>query len=963
MDSQEDGLPGDAVYSILQSSDGFIWLVCNGGLARYDGISTRIYGSENTSYQGSTLYEMHEDSRGNYWLPTIGEGLVKFQDGDFTHYGKDQGLNSDIIKALAISHGDTVWIGTYGAGIQAFYGDTVVATYTTQNGLINNQVWRMIVDDQNRLWVGTNGGISILENGSFTNFTAKNGLPYNVIRGLTQMENGDVWVGTDKEGVVVFKNDKPTTYYNTDNGLNNDFPQYFAQNPADGSIWIANHGNGIDRFYNGTFEAMTAADGLVSDLSTFITFSKEGLAFIGSEAGVSILKKRKIDVVDEAQGLSEEFLINVNEDSSGTVWVGTEGKGFNYKTENGWGVIEYPTKLTNGYASGGAVDRDGNIWFNTKGTGTVKIEDYKIAASYSTENGLLADFARGLAFDQNNNAWIGTNDGVNVVHQNGEIESFTTENGLPHNFVMTAISASDGSIWVGTFGGGAARFKDGHISVFDTSNGLLTNKVYVLMEDSRGHIWMSGSYGGLSLFDGIEITNFTPEDGLPTPGFNALAEDDFGNLWLGDGGGIYKIKMQDLYDVKEGKSAFIPSVHYTTEDGFPSQTLDVGYSSTAIKQSNGDILFATNDGIAVIHPQKLSEPAPVISTYIDQIAVNGIPKNPDLPITIQPENNSLEITYSAFNFSAPSKTKFRVKLSGINNDWVQMGQRKTVYYDFLPDGEYTFQVAATNADGQWKSEVAELQFQVLPPFYKTWWFMGILILSFGGIIAGAVRIRYRIKVNKLNRELAVKQKLEKERERISRDLHDNVGSQITNLITGLEISNLHIKKNEKDQAISLLESLDADARSAMTELRETIWLLDQKKVKISTFETHLKGFIKRQNYALNGLKIHFESHLSNDNELEPTQSLHLLRIIQESLNNCRKYACATHFKITTIQKNGSIKIHLKDDGKGMNTDKCIGKGNGLKNIQRRVKEMDGALQIKSIPGKGTEIIISIPIIP
>ena len=145
-------------------------------------------------------------------------------------------------------------------------------------------------------------------------------------------------------------------------------------------------------------------------------------------------------------------------------------------------------------------------------------------------------------------------------------------------------------------------------------------------------------------------------------------------------------------------------------------------------------------------------------------------------------------------FLAPNKTDFRVQLVGIDENWVNVEDRKTTYYDYLPDGDYTFIVSAIGPDGQWSDRTASISFTVLPPFYKTWWFMSLGLLGFIAIGAGGVQIRSNMKLQKLNRELETQQKIQKERERISRELHDNVGSQITNLITGIEISNLHVKK-------------------------------------------------------------------------------------------------------------------------------------------------------------------------
>lgn len=959
----DHSFPPQAVYDAIQTDDGFIWLACATGLFRYDGISTKSYHAGNTSYGGNTLYEIHQDSEGNLWLPTLGEGIVKFVDGDFIHFGEEHGLPSNLYKSMAITSGDTLWLGSYGAGIQAFNGDSVIASYSTSDGLVHDQIWKMMVDSKNRLWIGTNDGLSIFENGRFTNFTTKNGLPYNVIRGLKEMDNGEVWVGTEREGIVIFEGKEIKEYYGPDSGINDLESLDFNQNPDDGSIWIAHYGNGIDRYDNGEFEQFSTEDGLVSGLVTFIYFTDNGMAVIGTESGVSILHKRKIDAIDTNQGLTENILTNVNQDSNGVIWAGTYGQGFNYFREGQWEAVEYPPELTNGYASGAVADEDGSIWFNTQGTGIVKIQDFKITEHYTVDDGLLTGFVRGITIADDGKLWVGTNEGVNVI-ENGEItESYTTENGLSNNFILSAITAKDSSIWMSSFGGGLMQFKDGNINVFDTTNGLLTNQVFTVMEDTDGNIWSSGSFGGLSYYDGVDITSFYLEDGLPIESFSALSEDDFGNLWLGSGGSIFRVRFQDITDYENGLIPSIPFYQYGKEDGVPSNNLEIGFTSTVTKTRSGEILFATNDGIAVIPTSKMPTAAPASQPYIDSFLINGEPTSltANDPIIVKPANNRIELSYSAINFTAPSKTNFRIKLEGIDEDWVPMEKRRTVYYDFLPDDEYTFSVQASNSDGLWFSETASVSFQVLPPFYKTWWFIGGCLILFGAAVAGSVRIRYRIKMNELNHEILLQQKIQSERERISKDLHDNVGSQITNLITGLEISNLHIRKNQKDEAISLLSDLDNDARGAMTELRETIWLLDQDKVLFREFKKHLSGYLERKIYSHDEFDITIKSEVPGYLELEPSQSLHLLRILQESINNCRKYAQAETCSIHFVAEGEQLKVTISDNGIGFDLDKVQTNGYGLSNIRKRVNEMRGTCKIISEPKKGTTLSIKIPI--
>lgn len=175
-------------------------------------------------------------------------------------------------------------------------------------------------------------------------------------------------------------------------------------------------------------ETLDEEKGLLSNYTTFVGFSEDGTAYIGHETGMSVLTERNVQTFDDqVDGIFQNAMVTVNQTSDGTTWLGTDGNGFSYQTNNAWTAIEYPPILTNGYASTSAIDPDGNIWFSTQGSSVVKIEDFKISKRISTDDGLINDFARGMDFDKNGDLWLGTNQGVNIIRNDGvEIESFTT---------------------------------------------------------------------------------------------------------------------------------------------------------------------------------------------------------------------------------------------------------------------------------------------------------------------------------------------------------------------------------------------------------------------------------------------------------------------------------------------------------------------------------------------------------
>lgn len=950
----KEGMLSDEVYYAYEDSNGFIWVANINGLLRYDGISLKNFPKGNA---GGSFYEIIVDSKGSFWIPAINGGLYNFNGDSLKSFKKTTESIGGFPKTATIIENDTLIVGLYGEGLAYFHHGEFIKIYGEKDGLVSNEIWKIIPDLDGRIWIGTNGGLSVLENGVFKNFNTENALPNEKIRGLTVMSNADVWVGTDGGGIVIFRNDQPFKYLTPKDGLSGNFPQYFAENSIDGSIWIADHGKGLDRYKDGKFENISSKDGLVSDYLTFVGFSKDGTAYIGSEIGLSVIVKNTLKVIDErADGIENPSVVSISESGDSTIWLGSDGKGFIYWKNQKWNTLEDPSNLTNGYAAGTATDKSGNIWFTTQGTGIVKIVDFKIQKHLSVKHGLLNNFARCIAFDNQNRLWLGTNKGINVLNSNLEFEkTYTKENGLPNEFCISMISDKSGGIWYGSLTGGAVYFYDDAFTVFDTSNGLGDQQVFSFLEHSNGNIYIGTAGNNISVYDGISLKNYNANHGIPFSSITGMAEDDEGSIWSGTKNGIYKFDPDDL---NENHNFLFK--RYTTEDGMPSLNLETGYNATVARISTGEILFASLKGVTVVNPATSTISTESFFPYIDDFTVDG--KNIDIkkPLKLTPKDKKIEISYSALNIQSPQKTAFRIKLDGIDKDWAYVGVRRTAYFDYLPNGEYRFHVSAIVPDGQWSNKIANISFMVLPPFYKTWWFYTLSIFAFGGLIVGAMQIRSNAKMKALNRELQYQQKLHVEKERISRDLHDNVGSQITNLITGIEISNLHMKNNQQQKAVEVLSTLDIDARNTMSNLRETIWLMDKEVVEFHGFIEHLKSYFKRQHHYLNDLNIELYYDLEQNYSLIPTHSLNLTRIIQEALNNTRKYAQASKFEINFAAQGGRFVITIKDDGKGMNVEEILGSsdGNGLKNMKSRAEDIGGTFNIQSAIDKGTVITIT-----
>lgn len=953
---REDGLFRDEVYDTYQDSSGFIWIANYSFLFKYDGL--RLLNFNQHSNDIGNAQQLLENKKGELLILSVEDGIItKKKDSLIT-----KRINSEIefnkLTSVAFSKGDSMFVSSYGNGVSITYEDTVVATLNMDNGLIGNNVYKVIVDSKNRAWIATSMGLSVFENGKIRNISDEEGLPEYSVRTIIETSDQEIWVGTEKKGIIVFKDYEPIKYLTTNNGMSDNAVFELEENPIDSSIWIGFSNQGLDRFKNDRFDHLNEDYGLLSNHITSIRFDNQGNGYVGTEYGLSILMPRIVDVIDESTKnfpLVETF--SVDQDSTGKIYVGTISGGLMVYENGVWENIRFSSESTSESVSVIKIsDKDYN-YVVTSEHGLVKYKNEEVIAELSQSSGLTSNYIVCLEEDKDKNLWVGTWDGFNIIDKEWNItDTLTINDPVPGEECLNMISDSEGDIWIATTNNGLFEMRGREVlSHYNTSNGLLSNRVYGLAVDSNNDIWAASLEKGFYRISNGVLTTYP---GLPD-NFVSITEDDFGNFWFSSNGFLGHVKKADLYKYETGDIENIPFQKYTEDDGFPSSRVTFGNSSLTKKISSGEILITTKKGLVVVNPQKTNLANESFFPYLESFLIDEKKVSIEEPIILRSDQKKIEISYSALNIRAPKKTEFRVRLEGIDEDWNYVGDRTTMYYDYLPNGKYTLEVSAIDPSGVWSNKTDSISFTVLPPFYKTWWFISLCLLGFVTLSAGGVQIRSNLKLKELNQKLLTKQRIQEERERISRDLHDNVGSQISNLITGIEISNLHVQKNQQDQALSLLGNLDSDARSAMTDLRETIWLLDKEEVEFGIFLDHLKGYVKRQGTYLKEMNVNIQSSVNQRRVLNPAQSLNLTRIIQEALNNARKYAQASTFDISFLETSEFMEITLKDNGIGMVLEDCLKKGNGINNMMERAKEINGKIFMESTIGKGTEINIEL----
>jgi hypothetical protein len=295
-----------------------------------------------------------------------------------------------------------------------------------------------------------------------------------------------------------------------------------------------------------------------------------------------------------------------------------------------------------------------------------------------------------------------------VRYRNGVSTLFTTKDGLAGDDTKVILPDGKGGLWLGSLGG-LTHFKDGRFRKWTEHDGLPGNTVRALKQDGDGTLWIGTYDSGLVRFRDGKFTSFTTRDGLFDNGVFQMLEDDFGWLWMSCNRGIYRVRKQELNDFADGKSKTINSIAYGKGDGMPSAECNGGRWPAGVRARDGKLWFPTMAGVAVIDPATVrtnTQPPPVVieEMKIDNQTVavellNSALRTPQSAIQLAPQQTSFEIQYTALSFLNSENIRFRYKLEGLDQNWIEAGTRRTAYFSHVSPGEYTFKVIAANSDG------------------------------------------------------------------------------------------------------------------------------------------------------------------------------------------------------------------------------------------------------------------------
>jgi signal transduction histidine kinase/streptogramin lyase len=574
---------------------------------------------------------------------------------------------------------------------------------------------------------------------------------------------------------------------------------------------------------------------------------------------------------------------------------------------------------------------------------------------------------RTILEDRRGHLWIGTEKGLDRFDPvAGRFVHYRHDPDDPHslssNVIWDLLEDDDGGLWVGTYGGGLNRLDPatGRFTQYrhDPSDPhSLSSPIVTTLHASRrqsGILWVGTFDGGLNRLD-VDQERFerlTQRDGLPSNYVKSLLEDDAGTLWVGTDNGLARL---------DPRTSTLQT--YTEADGLPRDfSLD-----DAVRRHDGTLAFGTT-GAVLFHPDSVSARtyAPPLALTAFRVFDRAMPlPTDDRPVRLPWRDNFFAFEFAALDFAAPERIQYAYRLDGFDDAWIESGTRRYAAYTNLDPGRYTFRVRATNSNGVWSPRELAIPLNIVPPFWMTTWFRVLSGLVLLGGLVGGVRYLSTRALRRQVRRLEVQQQIQHERERISRDLHDHVGAQLSNIISLVELIHLSKRGDAPDRTDDYLAALDGGAHRTMAQLRETIWALENEAIRAGDFVDRVARFGREQTAHAPPT---IEATLDGDaaHPLTPVQALHLYRIAQEAITNARKHADARRITVTlTARPDAPLALTIRDDGTFQETpDAACAEvaldGHGLRNMQRRAEELDGRFTLSRAPGGGTQVRVTVP---
>jgi signal transduction histidine kinase/ligand-binding sensor domain-containing protein len=917
-------------------------------------------GDDSTSLAKSGITSILKDSKGNIWIGTFdGLDCLNEKTGKFTHYHHDKSnpksLSNNTVNVIYEDRRGAIWIGTgfpwlggpLIGGLNRMEPDGTFTRFTAdpQNpqALVNGKIEAIFEDSKNNFWIGTSDeGLHRMdrEKGTFerclydpeqpAQLSAPAVNAYNkadCITFICEDKLGAIWIGSYMEGLSRFD---PATRRMSRYRMGNGFPDsstYRGFVGNDGTLWVATEISKL--LYRADPASALPANtpvgkrvfGIRTDPQGSILICTEGLGLLQFDKNKKLMHQFKHSPADPNTIPCDSLNFLLQLPAHDSIYICTQrGIAIMNTATNSFSPLLRDGKTTNirGSVINAMADDQNNLWIGTDGEGLFR---------YSRTNGKLkqwlpdptdaasitSDKIAEMIMDKQHDVWIGTfGDQPGICKFNKAKENFTTY--LPGISAACLFEDHDGMIWAGTNNGlfKYDRKKDSFSLFFDEQTGVRSTQIFGIREDRKHNLWVA-TPSSIIKMDPARSRLFlmAKKFGIPyqsiSPGSLFVSNDD--QIYVGNTTGFYSFAA----------------------DGN-------GLGTASLRPVVTDLFFSTATGV----PGKDSA-----------LQASAEYKN---KLELAHDQNYFGFKFDAYDYRSAEPIRYYTMLENYDPVWHQSSADRSVYYYNLPPGDYSFHLKAINAEQQEGEK--QIQIHISPPWWRTWAAYISYLLVLGAIVYAIYRYNIRrLRISQAEQIKIAIQTQEEERKRISRDLHDDIGTKLSALKLLLSSVKDKAAGSDNRELRSLAQNSEQFISEVVGDLRQLLRNLSPSILEEFGYVVAIEGLANKIN--LTGL-IHFNLNVFGFKQrLQKDYELSLYRITQELINNVLKHAQAKNIFLQVGLRDETITIMIEDDGKGFDLS-AHKEGYGIKNMETRTKLLSGRIHIESTPGKGTVVLIEIP---
>jgi signal transduction histidine kinase/ligand-binding sensor domain-containing protein len=710
---------------------------------------------------------------------------------------------------------------------------------------------------------------------------------------------------------------------------------------------------------DGTTRQITESEGLPSESITCWLEDQEGNIWVGTAAGgIARIRERIFKEHGVADGLPEKMVRSVGVDAGGDVWAGTMSGQLARGVDGKFTALSLPPAQSTPIAGISVFpSRSGKVWIGGLYHGLLVYDQGKISRPIARADPWIIQV---LFEDSRNALWLGCR-GQLIRITDGKTRFFGEQDGFPTGVPIGAIAEDAGGVmWIGTEQGDLWRYKEDQFARFHPPAEWPSSQIISLQTDASGVVWVGTLGNGLLRFKDGGFARFTTSEGLPDNNVSQLLDDGIGGLWGGTFAGVFHVEKSELDELAAGTLQRLGCSVYGTQDGLPALECTSGFNPACWRADDGRLWFSTVNGIASVNPASVRFNRRPPNVLIEELNVDGKPGlklAPDGELKVGPGKHFLQFRFTGLSLVAPDKVRFRWTLEGVDRDWQDIGNQRVIGCGPLEPGRYRLRVRACNSDGVWNDEGGSVAFTVMPNFWETWWFKVVALAVSVAVIILALRRRYRLSMKRLKRENEVEQ----ERSRIAQDLHDDLGTSLTQIIMLSSLANLDQTPPEK--ARQLIEQVGGRSKEMVTALDEIVWAVNPKNDTLVALVRYL-GHFAEELLQPAGVRCRLDiPHGLPAHPLSAEVRHHLFLAFKEALNNCIRHSGASLVQLGVDLKPDEVIISVADDGRGFDPESgpSDDDGNGLLNIPSRMASIGGHAEIQSAPGRGTTVTLRLPL--